>query len=75
MQLIQTCIIHCSFLGIQEFNDLIKFDIIFSFKLKRAFPSGLAAYFFNHINRIGKIILANIYDYIKRQKLTQLFRF
>ena len=75
-RLIQTCIIHYCFLGIQEFNYLIKLDIIFRFLIFNFYPtrtvhSGLAAHFFNHNQ---KMILVNIYNYRKRQRLTQLFR-
>ena len=76
MQLIQTCMIHYCFLGSQEFNDLIKSDIVFDFlifgpELKRV---AFSTYFFNHIYRQQMIILDNIYHLIKRQMLTQLFR-
>ncbi len=66
--------IHCCFLGIQKFYDIIKPDIIFRFLIFNFYPTraiypGLVAHFFNH-NR--KIILVDIYNYLKRHMLTQL---
>ena len=52
-KLIQTRIIHYCFLGVKEFYDLFKFDIIsrfliLNFQARRNVLSGLAAYFSYH---------------------------
>ena len=74
--LIQICIFHYCFLVIQEFNDLLKFDIVFNFlffgsRLKRVTTS---TYFLNHIDHHEEIILDDIYYLIMRQMLTPLFQ-
>lgn len=75
-RLIQTRIIHYCFLGIQEFNNFIKINIVFSFIFcsTMALYSGYVVHFFNHINHNRKIAPVNIYNCRKRQMLTQLFR-
>lgn len=79
MKLIQTCIIHYCFLVNQEFNNFIKLDVIFGFFIFNFHPTGViylgrVIHFFSHINLDQKIILMDIYNYRKRQMLTQLFQ-
>ena len=62
MLLVQTCIIHYCFLGIQEFNNFIELDVVLGFFTSNFHPAGvvypgLVTYFFNHINRNWMIIL------------------